>query len=74
MTHHYKTKISKNDVREYAKRIGEQFSPEKIIWFGSYATGQADSDSDVDLFVILNFRGRAPQKAYEIRKAIPRAF
>lgn len=66
--------ISDEQIRDYAQRIAEHFLPEKVILFGSYANGQAHSDSDVDLFVIMNFVGRAPQQAYEIRRAIPKSF
>lgn len=45
-----------------------------MILFGSYASDKADGDSDVDLFVIMNFADRAPQQAYKIRRAIPKSF
>ncbi len=35
-----------------ATKIAEQFHPEKIILFGSYARGEATEDSDVDLLVV----------------------
>jgi predicted nucleotidyltransferase len=66
--------INLNAVCEYAKQVGERFAPEKIILFGSLAKGEATRDSDADLFVIMNFSGRAIEKAYEIRKAIPKSF
>ena len=34
--------------------IVEGLSPEKIILFGSYATGKADKESDIDLLIIAN--------------------
>ena len=67
-------KISQDEIHDYAQRIGEIFMPDKVILFGSHASGNANTDSDVDLFVIMNFVGRAPQQAYEIRKAIPKSF
>jgi predicted nucleotidyltransferase len=33
-------------------RLMERFHPEKIILFGSYAAGEADEGSDVDLLVV----------------------
>lgn len=39
-------------IDEVAQIIGKGFQPEKIILFGSYAWGEPNSDSDVDLFVI----------------------
>src|SRR5216684_2991936 len=40
-------------IREYARQIAEQFHPEKIILFGSYAYGKPDKDSDVDILVVM---------------------
>ncbi|MBN1907100.1 MAG: nucleotidyltransferase domain-containing protein [Deltaproteobacteria bacterium] len=34
--------------------------------FGSYANGAPSSDSDVDILIILSFKGRNPEKATEI--------
>lgn len=34
--------------------IVESLSPEKIILFGSYATGQADKERDVDLLIVAD--------------------
>ena len=34
-------------------RIVSKYSPEKVIVFGSVANGAADSDSDVDILVIM---------------------
>ena len=34
------------------ERILERFQPSKVILYGSYASGQAMSDSDVDLLVV----------------------
>ena len=40
-------------IREYARQIAEQFHPEKIILFGSYAYGKPHRDSDVDILVVM---------------------
>ena len=45
-------------IQELARRVAERFSPEKIILFGSHATGRADSGSDVDLVVVMDCPGR----------------
>jgi predicted nucleotidyltransferase len=36
-----------------AHRIVKRFAPEKVILFGSHATGAAGADSDVDLLVVM---------------------
>jgi len=38
---------------EIVNRIVQAISPEKIILFGSYAYGNPDADSDVDILVIM---------------------
>ncbi len=40
-------------IRRYARAIAEEFHPDKIILFGSYAYGTPNEDSDVDLLVIM---------------------
>ena len=40
-------------IRDYARQIAEQFHPEKIILFGSYAYGKPHKDSDVDILVVM---------------------
>ena len=45
----------------YLEVLVEEFRPEKVILFGSYAYGQPDEDSDVDLLVIKSL-DRSPVK------------
>ncbi|MDK9716938.1 MAG: nucleotidyltransferase domain-containing protein [Trichlorobacter sp.] len=45
--------VSINDIQQFATAMGREFSPEKVILFGSYATGKANAESDVDLLVIM---------------------
>jgi len=59
--------IPRQRIRAYCETIGQEFHPEKIILFGSYAYGQPRPDSDVDLLVIMDFRGRDVNKACQIR-------
>jgi predicted nucleotidyltransferase len=40
-------------IRRYARAIAEEFHPDKIILFGSYAYGTPHADSDVDLLVVM---------------------
>jgi len=46
--------ISMSEIRSYVRAVGEKFKPQKIILFGSYASGQPSEDSDVDLLVIMD--------------------
>ncbi len=44
---------SLSDIQTLADNIVREFHPEKIILFGSHARGDARTDSDVDLMVII---------------------
>lgn len=46
-----KSKINQK-IKEVADKIAKEHQPKKIILFGSYAWGEPDHDSDVDLFVV----------------------
>jgi len=50
-------------IQAHCEGIIREFHPEKVILFGSYAYGQPDADSDVDLLVIMPFAGKAPRIA-----------
>jgi uncharacterized protein len=43
-------------IRRYARAIAEEFRPDKIILFGSFAYGEPHEDSDVDLLVVMPAR------------------
>ena len=53
-------------IKELSMQIALTFNPSKVILFGSYAYGKPDDDSDVDLLVIMPFKGRGMSKAVEI--------
>ncbi len=59
--------IAIKKIKEFGRRIGEQFHAERVILFGSYAQGKVSVDSDVDLLVIGPFKGRGVDKSVEIR-------
>jgi uncharacterized protein len=60
-------------IRRYARAIAENFQPDKIILFGSYAYGTPHEDSDVDLLVIMATWNEHGQ-AVKIRKALTAPF
>ena len=39
-------------VQEIVRRIVTEYRPKKIILFGSYAYGEPDGDSDIDLLIV----------------------
>ncbi|MDO8303772.1 MAG: nucleotidyltransferase domain-containing protein [Sedimentisphaerales bacterium] len=58
------------DIQVLADKIAEQFHPDQIILFGSYAAGTASENSDVDLLVVLPFEGKNFRKSLEIINAV----
>jgi predicted nucleotidyltransferase len=60
-------------IRRFARQVAERFHPDKIILFGSYAYGQPDADSDVDILVVMPARNELDQ-AVRIRLAVEAPF
>lgn len=45
-------------ILEILDKIVTEYQPEKVILFGSYAYGNPDNDSDIDLLIIKNTNER----------------
>ena len=45
-------KLDENLLNEVVQRILKVAQPDKIILFGSYARGEATTDSDIDILII----------------------
>ncbi len=58
------------DLTRLVATVVELAAPEKVVLFGSRATGRARKDSDVDLLVIANTEGNSKQAAVRIRSAL----
>ena len=41
-----------DEIREKVKPVAERYGIEKVLLFGSYARGEADEDSDIDVIVV----------------------
>jgi SNF2 family DNA or RNA helicase/predicted nucleotidyltransferase len=52
------------------ERIAAQFSPERIILFGSHARGEADGDSDIDLLVVVPELVNGREQMVEMLRAL----
>ena len=66
--------INQTGIARLCRRIAEQFAPDRIILFGSRARGRPDKDSDVDLLVVMRYRGISARKAAEILNAVEPEF
>jgi len=64
------TRIPRRAINAVVRRIAQQFNPERIILFGSYAYGQPRPESDVDLLVVLETDQRPRAKQLEIARAL----
>jgi predicted nucleotidyltransferase len=62
--------VNLHQITALSERIVREFQPDRIILFGSYAYGEPSDDSDVDLLVVLPFKGKAAYKAGEIRTRV----
>lgn len=59
-------------INRIAAHICELSDPDRIVLFGSYARGEHNAYSDVDLLVIGAFEGREQQAATELREVAHR--
>jgi predicted nucleotidyltransferase len=66
--------VSQKQIQAFVNEVVARFRPAAVILFGSYAYGEPDGESDVDLLVVLRHRGSSMKKASEIRVACPRSF
>lgn len=66
--------VAMSAVIELSARIAEEFDPERIILFGSYAYGVPKEHSDVDLLILMDFSGHPFDQATEILDRVDHAF
>ncbi len=58
-------------ITELVRLIAEKFDPDKIILFGSYAYGEPEPFSDIDLLVVMETDKDEWQQAQTIRAILP---
>ena len=56
-------------LRPYLRVLLDQFRPEQVILFGSYACGQPNRHSDVDLIIVKDLQQSPVREAAQILKA-----
>ena len=66
--------VDRSVIQDLADRIAREFRPERIILFGSYASGVPSPDSDVDLLVVLPHRDKGWRVATQIRRRVRPTF
>ena len=63
-------RIPQQAIDTTVRQIVEQFQPQRIILFGSYAYGQPRPESDVDLLVVMDTPLRETEQAVRICQRI----
>jgi len=58
--------VAARDIETFGRQLVEAYRPARVVLFGSRATKKARADSDVDLLVIMPFKGNGLIKAAEI--------
>lgn len=66
--------IETSQILGVADKIAQQFHPERIILFGSYAYGTPNENSDVDLLIVMPFEGKSVRKSIEIEAEVHQGF
>ena len=62
-------------LRPAIQKIVQELNPEKIVLFGSYAYGNPNPHSDVDLLVIMNTKASHKDRSWAVsRLLLPRPF
>ena len=55
-------------IKKIVQRLVSGYPPERIILFGSYAYGQPDTDSDIDLLIIKATEERFFDRLHTVRR------
>lgn len=74
----YKTPASRSDfkrvtrkqINAVVRKIVDEFNPEKVILFGSYAYGKPTMDSDVDLLIVMESQERSAHRGMRITREL----
>ncbi|RLD68528.1 MAG: nucleotidyltransferase domain-containing protein [Bacteroidetes bacterium] len=60
--------ITEAKIREISDTIAKNYAPDKIILFGSYATGNYNENSDIDLLIIKDTDRPRYKRGQTVRK------
>ncbi len=57
-------------IKQIVQKIVRDYSPQKIILFGSYAYGNPTSESDIDLLIVKNTDKRPIDRWVEVKRIL----
>jgi predicted nucleotidyltransferase len=60
--------ITQHQIDQIVATIVKNVNPDKVILFGSYASGNPQEDSDLDLLIIKDMPQKRVHRGREIRK------
>jgi predicted nucleotidyltransferase len=63
-------RVTRKQINAVVRKIVDEFNPEKVILFGSYAYGKPNIDSDVDMLIVTESEERPPQRATRAYRAV----
>jgi predicted nucleotidyltransferase len=63
-------RVSMRTIHALSQQIAQQFQPDKIVLFGSYAYGRPTPESDADLLVLIDTPLRNREQAAQIARAL----
>ena len=61
---------TQEEIKKIVNRIVENYKPEKIVLFGSFAHGKPTKDSDVDLFIIKKTKKNLLERIREVDRIL----
>ena len=62
--------INRKKISDLVNKIKKGYDPDKIILFGSYATGTANNDSDIDFIIIKETDKPKPKRGRDVRRLL----
>lgn len=66
------TRVSRRVIDDLVQAIVNKFSPDRVILFGSYAYGEPQPWSDVDLLVVMDTPQGEGSAIQAVRNSLPR--
>jgi predicted nucleotidyltransferase len=63
-------RVTRRQINAVVQKIVDEFKPEKIILFGSYAYGKPTIDSDVDMLVVMESNEQPTRRAIKIVRSL----
>jgi len=62
--------IKRSEIKRVVQKIVDNYQPERIFLFGSFAWGKPTIDSDVDLFIVKETNERKFDRQLKVRRII----